>query len=63
MDALRGQTFDMVHIMRRKNTGYSVFPAKARKLMMNMGQPASRKEIMESGVRVKPRLEIMVCEE
>jgi hypothetical protein len=48
---------------RRRKTGYSVLPAKARKLMMNIGHCASLKETMESGVRVNPRLLTIVCAE
>jgi hypothetical protein len=37
-----------------------VLPANARKLMRSIGKVASWKEIIESGVKVKPRLSIMV---
>jgi hypothetical protein len=37
-----------------------VLPARARKLINSMGHVASWNEIMLSGVRVRPRLLIMV---
>jgi hypothetical protein len=63
IDDFDGASLYMVQIIRRSMTGYKVLPAKARKLITNMGHSASRKEIIESGVSVKPKLSIMVCAE
>lgn len=53
----------MVQMTRRRKTGYSVLPAKARKLIRIMGNLASRNDIIESGVSVKPRLSTIVWAE
>ena len=63
MEERFGATLDRVQMTSRRNTGYNVLPAKARKLMMSIGHGASRNEIMESGVSVNPKLSTMVCAE
>lgn len=63
MDDVLGVTLCMVQMMRRRQTGYRVFPAKAKKLMLIMGQMAVLNEIIESGVKVNPKLSTMVCAE
>jgi hypothetical protein len=53
----------VIQIVMGRKTGYNVLPPNAKKAMTSMGHVASQKEAIESGVKVKPRLLIIVWEE